>query len=47
MIVLDGYCDEIIEGKRYRVQKGDVIHALPDAERVHIFDPESGARLAA
>jgi quercetin dioxygenase-like cupin family protein len=25
MIVLDGYCDEIIEGKLYRVQKGDVI----------------------
>jgi len=25
MIVLEGYCDEIIEGKRYRVQKGDVI----------------------
>ncbi len=25
MIVLDGYCDEIIEGKLYRVKKGDVI----------------------
>src|SRR5580704_9041075 len=25
MIVLDGYCDEIIEGKIYRVKKGDVI----------------------
>lgn len=25
MIVLDGYCDEIIEGKIYRVTKGDVI----------------------
>lgn len=25
MIVLDGYCDEIIQGKIYRVQKGDVI----------------------
>ena len=25
MIVLDGSCDEIIEGKLYRVKKGDVI----------------------
>lgn len=25
MIVLEGYCDEIIQGKIYRVQKGDVI----------------------
>ena len=25
MIVLDGYCDEIIEGKLYRIKKGDVI----------------------
>ena len=25
MIVLGGYCDEIIEGKLYRVKKGDVI----------------------
>ena len=25
MIVLEGYCDEIIEGKLYRVKKGDVI----------------------
>lgn len=25
MIVLDGYCDEIIQGKIYRVKKGDVI----------------------
>lgn len=25
MIVLEGYCDEIIEGKLYRVRSGDVI----------------------
>lgn len=25
MIVMDGYCDEIIEGKLYRVRKGDVV----------------------
>ena len=25
MIVLDGYCDEIIQGKIYRVTKGDVV----------------------
>ncbi len=25
MIVLDGYADEIVEGKLYRLQKGDVI----------------------
>ena len=29
MIVLEGYCDEIIEGKLYRVQKGDVIILPP------------------
>jgi quercetin dioxygenase-like cupin family protein len=46
MIVLDGYCDEIIEGKLYRVQKGDVI-VLPSNivhgayiydEDVHVID---------
>src|SRR6185295_8458886 len=46
MIVLDGYCDEIIEGKRYRVQKGDVV-VLPSNivhgayiydEDVHVID---------
>jgi quercetin dioxygenase-like cupin family protein len=26
MIVVDGYCDEVIEDKIYRVEKGDVIH---------------------
>jgi len=26
MIVIDGYCDEIIDGKIYRVQKGDVLY---------------------
>ena len=29
MIVIDGYCDEIIDGKIYRVEKGDVIY-LPE-----------------
>jgi len=32
MIVLDGYCDEIIEGKLYRVKKGDVIVLPPNIE---------------
>lgn len=26
MIVIDGYCDEIIDGRIYRVGKGDAIH---------------------
>ena len=30
MIVLDGYCDEIIEGKLYRVKKGDVVILPPN-----------------
>ena len=30
MIVVDGYCDEIIEGKLYRVGKGDVIVLPPN-----------------
>jgi len=25
MVVVDGYCDEIINGKLYRVRKGDVV----------------------
>jgi quercetin dioxygenase-like cupin family protein len=32
MIVLDGSCDEIIEGKRYNVKKGDVIILPPNIE---------------
>jgi gluconolactonase len=32
MIVLEGYCDEIIEGKLYRVKKGDVIILPPNVE---------------
>src|SRR6266852_8822652 len=32
MIVLDGSCDEIIEGKLYRVKKGDVIVLPPNIE---------------
>jgi quercetin dioxygenase-like cupin family protein len=50
MIVLDGYMDEIIEGKLYRVKKGDVI-VLPsnvehggyirevDCKAIDIFTP--------
>jgi len=32
MIVVDGCCDEIIEGKLYRVSKGDVIVLPPNVE---------------
>jgi gluconolactonase len=32
MIVLKGYCDEIIQGKLYRVQAGDVIILPPHVE---------------
>ena len=50
MIVIDGYCDEVIEDKIYRVQKGDLIH-LPanimhgafireaDCKAIDIFNP--------
>lgn len=50
MIVVDGYCDEIIEGKIYRVEEGDVIF-LPsgtehgafirdvDCKAIDIFSP--------
>jgi multiple sugar transport system ATP-binding protein len=31
--------------ERGSVHKGDVVHALPEASRVHVFDPETGARL--
>jgi multiple sugar transport system ATP-binding protein len=31
--------------ERGRVQKGDIVHALPEASRVHVFDTETGARL--
>src|SRR5262245_24839016 len=41
MIVLDGYCDEIIEGKRYRVQKGDVIILPSNIEHgAYIYDQD-------
>jgi quercetin dioxygenase-like cupin family protein len=30
MVVLDGSCDEIIEGKIYKVKKGDVIVLPPN-----------------
>jgi multiple sugar transport system ATP-binding protein len=33
--------------ERGRVQKGDVVHALPEPSRVHVFDTASGARLGA
>lgn len=50
MIVLEGYCDEIIEGKVYRVEKGDVIIIPPnvphgaiigdvDCKVIDIFSP--------
>ena len=41
MIVLDGYCDEIIEGKLYRVQKGDVV-VLPSniVHGAYIYDQD-------
>jgi quercetin dioxygenase-like cupin family protein len=32
MYVVDGYCDEIIQGKLYRVQTGDVIILPPHVE---------------
>jgi quercetin dioxygenase-like cupin family protein len=32
MIVIEGYMDEIIEGKLYRVKKGDVIVLPPNIE---------------
>jgi quercetin dioxygenase-like cupin family protein len=46
MIVLEGSCDEIIEGKRYKVQKGDVIILPPNivhgayiyGDDVHVID---------
>jgi len=50
MIVIEGYCDEIVEDKIYRVQKGDVIY-LPaniehgafirevDCKAIDIFSP--------
>jgi len=31
--------------ERGTVRKGDVVHALPDASRVHVFDTATGARL--
>jgi len=41
MIVLDGYCDEIIEGKLYRVQKGDVIILPSNVEHgAYIYDQD-------
>jgi quercetin dioxygenase-like cupin family protein len=41
MIVLEGYCDEIIEGKRYRVQKGDVIVLPSNIEHgAYIYDED-------
>jgi multiple sugar transport system ATP-binding protein len=33
--------------ERGAVQKGDVVHAVPEASRVHVFDSETGARLGA
>jgi len=32
MIVIEGYCDEVIKDKIYRVEKGDVIYLPPNVE---------------
>jgi quercetin dioxygenase-like cupin family protein len=40
MIVLDGTCDEIIEGKRYNVKKGDVIILPPNIEHGAYIGPQ-------
>jgi len=32
MIVIEGYCDEVIDGKIYRVGPGDVIYLPPNVE---------------
>ena len=41
MIVLDGYCDEIIEGKLYRIKKGDVIILPSNIEHgAYIYDQD-------
>ena len=50
MIVIEGYCDELIGDKMYRVEKGDVIHLPPniphgafirdvDCKAIDIFAP--------
>jgi gluconolactonase len=50
MIVIEGYCDEIIDGKIYRVEKGDVLYLPPnvvhgafigdvDCKVIDIFSP--------
>lgn len=50
MIVIDGYCDEIIEDKIYRIEKGDVLVIPPnvkhgafikevDCKAIDIFSP--------
>ncbi len=31
--------------ERGTVRKGDLVHALPEASRVHLFDTATGARL--
>jgi len=41
MTVLEGYCDEIIEGKLYRVKKGDVIILPPNIEHgAYMYDQD-------
>src|SRR5215470_6726877 len=40
MIVLDGACDEIIEGKLYHVKKGDVIILPPNIEHGAYIGPQ-------
>jgi quercetin dioxygenase-like cupin family protein len=41
MIVMDGYCDEIIEGKLYRVKAGDVVILPSNIEHgAYIYDQD-------
>jgi quercetin dioxygenase-like cupin family protein len=40
MIVLDGECDEIIEGKLYHVKKGDLIILPPNIEHGAYIGPQ-------
>jgi len=37
MTVLEGYCDQIIDGKLYRAAKGDVIYLPPNIEHGSIL----------
>jgi multiple sugar transport system ATP-binding protein len=45
---IDGSSQSLIvrAAARGAVQKGDVVHAVPDPALVHVFDTETGARLS-